>query len=85
MPFYHLHEQSIDWSAFMYFSLASILLLGNAFGYLMLKRLPITKYYESQGSKMVRPVLIVDSPTKLHASSAALRVLLVACRASISM
>jgi equilibrative nucleoside transporter 1/2/3 len=54
-------EPSIDWSTFMYFSLSSFVLLSNVFGYLMLKRLPITKYYESQGSKMVRPVLLADS------------------------
>ena len=52
----------IDWSAFSYFSLASLVLMSNIAGYWLLKRLPITKYYESQANnELSRPALIADS------------------------
>ena len=54
----------IDWSAFMYFSLSSVVLLSNIVGYLVLKKLPITQYYESHhGGDFARPVLLADSIT----------------------
>lgn len=56
-------EYSIDWSAFMYFSLASIVLLSNIAGFFVLKSLPITKYYESHGGAFARPLLLADSFT----------------------
>lgn len=56
-------KQTIDWSAFMYFSLSSVVLVSNIVGYLVLKKLPITQYYEGQGGKMARPVLLADSVT----------------------
>lgn len=66
-------EQPIDWSAFMYFSLSSIVLLSNIGGYLLLQKLPITKYYESHGSKMARPVLLADSATIASGDGMSLR------------
>jgi equilibrative nucleoside transporter 1/2/3 len=68
-----LSNQSIDWSTFMYFVLSSVVLVSNIVGYLMLKRLPITKYYEGHGNKMVRPLLIADSVTIVAGEGMSLR------------
>ena len=54
--------QVVDWSAFSYFALSSLVLVSNIVGFCLLKRLPITKYYESQAStELTRPALIADS------------------------
>lgn len=55
-------EASVDWSAFSYFTLSSLVLVSNTAGFLLLKSLPITKHYESQANiELARPALIADS------------------------
>ena len=68
-----LSNQSIDWSTFMYFVLSSVVLVSNIVGYLVLKKLPITKHYEGQGTKMARPLLIADSVTIVAGEGMSLR------------
>lgn len=56
------YAEVVDWSAFSYFALSSLVLVSNIAGFCLLKRLPITKYYESQAStELSRPALIADS------------------------
>jgi len=55
-------EPSVDWSAFSYFTVASLVLVSNIAAFLVIKSLPITKHYESQAdSVLARPALIADS------------------------
>ena len=56
------NAEVVDWSAFSYFALSSLVLASNIAGFCLLKLLPITKYYESQtNTQLSRPALIADS------------------------